>query len=72
MVAKYVRKIEEDGMSINSVPNLWREKVRKQVEADGYVFDEAFDCISIMPLRLNCIFNLLLIMKREYISRRWE
>ena len=40
MVAKYVRKIEEDGMSINSVPNLWREKVRKQVEADGYVFNE--------------------------------
>ena len=40
MVAKYVRKIEEDGMSINSVPNLWREKVRKQVEVDGYVFDE--------------------------------
>ena len=35
MVAKYVRKIEEDGMSINSVPNLWREKVRKQVEAIG-------------------------------------
>ena len=40
MVAKYVRKIEEDGMSINNVPNLWREKVRKQVESDGYVFDE--------------------------------
>ena len=40
MVAKYVRKIEENGMSINSVPNLWKEKVRKQVEADGYVFDE--------------------------------
>ena len=40
MVAKYVRRIEEDGMSINSVPNLWREKVRKQVEDDGYVFDE--------------------------------
>ena len=40
MVAKYVRKIEENGMNINSVPNLWREKVRKQVEADGYVFDE--------------------------------
>ena len=40
MVAKYVRKIEEDGMSINSVPNLWREKVRKQVETDGYVFGE--------------------------------
>ena len=40
MVAKYVRKIEEDGMSINSVPNLWREKVRKHVEADGYVFDD--------------------------------
>ena len=40
MVAKYVRKIEENGMSINSVPNLWREKVRKQVETDGYVFDE--------------------------------
>ena len=40
MVAKYVRKIEEDRMSINSVPNLWREKVRKQVESDGYVFDE--------------------------------
>ena len=40
LVAKYVRKIEEDGMNINSVPNLWREKVRKQVEADGYVFDE--------------------------------
>ena len=40
MVAKYVRKIEEDGMIINSVPNLWREKVRKQVETDGYVFDE--------------------------------
>ena len=40
MVAKYVRKIEEDGMNINSVPNLWREKVRKQVESDGYVFDE--------------------------------
>ena len=40
MVAKYIRKIEEDGMNINSVPNLWREKVRKQVESDGYVFDE--------------------------------
>ena len=40
MVAKYVRKIEENGMSINSVPNLWREKVRKQVESDGYVFDD--------------------------------
>lgn len=40
LVAKYVRKIEEDGMSINSVPNLWREKVYKQVKADGYVFDE--------------------------------
>ena len=40
LVAKYVRKVEENGMSINNVPNLWREKVRKQVEADGYVFDE--------------------------------
>ena len=40
MVAKYVRKIEEDGMSINIVPKLWREKIRKHVEADGYVFDE--------------------------------
>ena len=40
MVAKYVRKIEENGMSINRVPNLWREKVRKHVESDGYVFDE--------------------------------
>ena len=40
MVTKYVRKIEENGMSINSVPNLWREKACKQVEADGYVFDE--------------------------------
>ena len=40
LVRKFTRKVEEDGMSINSVPNLWREKVRKQVEADGYVFDE--------------------------------
>ena len=40
LVRKFVRKVEENGMSINSVPNLWREKVRKQVEADGYVFDE--------------------------------
>ena len=40
MVAKYVRKIKENEMSINTVPALWREKVRKQVEADGYVFDE--------------------------------
>ena len=40
LVKKFVRHVEENGMSINSVPNLWREKVRKQVEADGYVFDE--------------------------------
>ena len=40
LVAKFTRKVEENGMSINSVPNLWREKVRKQVEADGYVFNE--------------------------------
>ena len=40
LVAKFTRKVEENGMSINSVPNLWREKVRKQVESDGYVFDE--------------------------------
>ena len=40
MVAKYVRKIEEGSMNINEVPKLWREKVRKQVESDGYVFDE--------------------------------
>ena len=40
LVKKFVRKVEENGMSINSVPNLWREKVRKQVEVDGYVFDE--------------------------------
>ena len=40
LVKKFVRKVEENGMSINSVPNLWREKVRKQVESDGYVFDE--------------------------------
>ena len=40
LVRKFVRKVEENGMSINSVPNLWREKVRKQVEADRYVFDE--------------------------------
>ena len=40
LVRKFVRKVEENGMNINSVPNLWREKVRKQVEADGYVFDE--------------------------------
>ena len=40
LVRKFVRKVEENGMSINSVPNLWRERVRKQVEADGYVFDE--------------------------------
>ena len=40
LVRKFTRKVEENGMSINSVPNLWREKVRKQVEADGYVFDE--------------------------------
>ena len=41
LVRKFTRKVEENGMSINSVPNLWREKVRKQVEADGYVFDES-------------------------------
>ena len=40
LVRKFTRKVEENGMSINSVPNLWREKVRKQVEAEGYVFDE--------------------------------
>ena len=40
LVAKFTRKVEENGMSINSVPNLWREKVRKQVESDGYIFDE--------------------------------
>ena len=40
LVRKFTRKVEENGMSINNVPNLWREKVRKQVEADGYVFDE--------------------------------
>ena len=40
LVRKFTRKVEENGMSINSVPNLWREKVRKQVETDGYVFDE--------------------------------
>lgn len=40
LVNKYVRKVEESGMSINAVPALWREKVRKQVEADGYTFDE--------------------------------
>ena len=40
LVRKFVRKVEENGMSINSVPNLWREKGRKQVEADGYVCDE--------------------------------
>ena len=40
LVRKFTRKVEENGMSINSVPNLWREKVRKQVEADGYVFDK--------------------------------
>ena len=40
LVRKFTRKVEENGMSINSVPNLWREKVRKQVEADGYVFDD--------------------------------
>lgn len=40
LVTKFVRKVEENGMSINSVPDLWREKVRKQVETDGYVFDE--------------------------------
>ena len=40
LVRKFTRKVEENGMSINSVPNLWREKVRKQVEADGYVLNE--------------------------------
>ena len=40
LVTKFARKVEENGMSINAVPALWREKVRKQVEADGYVFDE--------------------------------
>ena len=40
LVRKFTRKVEENGMSINSVPNLWREKVRKQVETDGYVFDD--------------------------------
>ena len=40
LVRKFTRNVEENGMSVNSVPNLWREKVRKQVEADGYVFDE--------------------------------
>ena len=40
LVRKFTRKVEENGMSINSVPNLWREKVRKQVESDGYVFDD--------------------------------
>ena len=40
LVNKFVRKVEENGMSINAVPALWREKVRKQVEADGYTFDE--------------------------------
>ena len=36
MVAKYVRKLEEGTMNFNEVPKLWSEKVRKQVEADGY------------------------------------
>ena len=53
MVAKYVRKIEEDGMCINSVPNLWREKVRKQVETDGYVFDENGIATKVKSSRVN-------------------
>ena len=53
MVAKYARKIEEDGMSINSVPNLWREKVRKQVETDGYVFDENGIATKVKSSRVN-------------------
>ena len=53
MVAKYVRKIEEDGMNINSVPNLWREKVSKQFEADGYVFDQNGIVINLKSSRVN-------------------
>lgn len=40
MVAKYVRKLEEGTMNINEVPKLWSEKVRKQIEADGYTINE--------------------------------
>lgn len=40
MVAKYVRKIEEGTINFNEVPKLWSEKVRKQVEADGYFINE--------------------------------
>ena len=47
LVNKFVRKVEENGMSINAVPALWRENVRKQVEADGYVFYENGSAIKV-------------------------
>lgn len=40
MVAKYVRKLEEGTMNFNDVPKLWSAKVRKQIEADGYVIND--------------------------------
>lgn len=48
MVTKYVIALEERQIcdktgeiwTINDVPNLWRTKTKKQVIADGYVFNE--------------------------------
>lgn len=48
MVKKYVRVLEEREINtqtdsvwaIQDVPNTWRKKVKAQVEADGYTWDE--------------------------------
>ena len=48
MVTKYVIALEERQIyektgeiwTINDVPSLWRTKTKKQVIADGYVFNE--------------------------------
>lgn len=48
MVKKYVRVLETreinsmtgEVWSINDVPNTWRSRVRAQIIADGYTFDE--------------------------------
>lgn len=48
MVKKYVRVLETreinsmtgEVWSINDVPNTWRSRVRAQIIADGYTFDD--------------------------------
>ena len=69
MVKVYARSCESDGKNFYTVPKSLQDKVKAQIEADGYVILEDGTVVKEMPLEEEQFVNCKVIEYKVYCMK---